>query len=79
MDNTISEETQESEPKKSKDVIESDDKLKSILDAKEKKRYENIGVEFAKGADKIFKEIEKAKILKEKMSTSSLNKIEEAE
>lgn len=79
VDNTISEETQESEPKKSKDVIESDDKLKSILDAKEKKRYENIGVEFAKGADKIFKEIEKAKILKEKMSTSSLNKIEEAE
>lgn len=59
---------EDAKPKKDKNVV-SKDKLKGYLDTVEKKRYENIGVEFAKGAEKIFSEIKKAQELKEKMST----------
>lgn len=75
--NIISEETKEEKPKKDKDVINNDNKLKPQLDSIEKKRYENIGAEFAKGAEKIFKEIEKAKELQNKMKTKDIKKIEE--
>jgi hypothetical protein len=55
----ISEETKDEPVKEDKNKVK-EDKLKSSLDSTEKKRYENIGVEFAKGAGKIFNELEKA-------------------
>jgi hypothetical protein len=47
------------EKKKEKDVIKQD-KIKPHLEAFEKKRYEAIGVEFAKGTEKVFNEIKKS-------------------
>ena len=79
VENTISEDTKEEEPKKQKEdknVLKKDDKLKAQLDSIEKKRYENIGVEFAKGAEKIFKELEKAREIQEKMRTKGIDNIE---
>lgn len=79
VENTISEDTKEEEPKKQKEdknVLKKDDKLKAQLDSIEKKRYENIGVEFAKGAEKIFKELEKAKEIQEKMRTKGIDNLE---
>ena len=55
----ISEETKDIPEEDDKNKVK-DDKLKSSLETSEKKRYENIGVEFAKGASKIFNELEKA-------------------
>ena len=55
----ISEETKDIPEEDDKNKVK-DDKLKSSLESSEKKRYENIGVEFAKGASKIFNELEKA-------------------
>ena len=79
VENTISEETKEksqSKQKEDKNVVKNDDKLKAQLDSIEKKRYENIGVEFAKGADKIFKELEKAKKMQEKMRIKNVENLE---
>lgn len=79
VENTISEDTKEKETKKQKEdknVLKKDDKLKAQLDSIEKKRYENIGVEFAKGAEKIFKELEKAKEIQEKMRTKGIDNLE---
>lgn len=64
-DNNSKEETE------NKDLVKQD-KLKPQLDTIEKKRYENIGVEFAKGAEKVFRELKKAEELKKKMSTKNL-------
>ena len=72
----ISEETKDEPVKEDKNKIK-EDKLKASLDSTEKKRYENIGVEFAKGAGKIFNELEKAQKLKERMQTSKFKKEEE--
>lgn len=72
----ISEETKDEPVKEDKNKVK-EDKLKSSLDSSEKKRYENIGVEFAKGASKIFNELEKAQRLKERMQTSKFKKEEE--
>ena len=43
-------------PERKKNVTENN-KLKETLESFEKKRYENIGVEFAKGAERVFKEL----------------------
>lgn len=59
------------EKTENKDLVKQD-KLKPHLETVEKKRYENIGVEFAKGAEKVFRELKKAEELKKKMSTKSL-------
>lgn len=64
-DNNSKEETE------NKDLVKQD-KLKPHLETVEKKRYENIGVEFAKGAEKVFRELKKAEELKKKMSTKNL-------
>lgn len=79
VENTISEDTKEEKskkPKEDKNVLKKDDKLKAQLDSIEKKRYENIGIEFAKGAEKIFKELEKAKEIQEKMRTKGIDNLE---
>lgn len=62
--------------KKEKDVIKQD-KIKPNLESFEKKRYEAIGVEFAKGTEKVFNEIKKSQELKQKMTISKVEKIEE--
>lgn len=72
----ISEETKDIPEEDDKNKVK-DDKLKSSLESSEKKRYENIGVEFAKGASKIFNELEKAQRLKERMQSSKFKKEEE--
>ena len=64
------------EKKKEKDVIKQD-KIKPQLEGFEKKRNEAIGVEFAKGTEKVFNEIKKSQELKQKMSISKVEKIEE--
>lgn len=61
----------EEEPKENKDLVKTE-KLKPILDSIEKKRYENIGIEFVKGADKVFNELKKAEELKKKMSSKKM-------
>lgn len=57
--------------KSNKDLVETE-KLKPNLESVEKKRYENIGIEFVKGASKVFDEIKKAEALKKKMSSKRL-------
>ena len=69
-ENVISDNNSEEETE-NKDLVKQD-KLKTHLDTVEKKRYENIGVEFAKGAEKVFRELKKAEELKKKMSTKNL-------
>lgn len=76
--NVISD-TIEEDKKDEKNLVD-ENKLKPILTTVEKKRYENIGVEFIKGAQKVFDEIKKSEELKKKMSSKridSLNKKEE--
>lgn len=65
-------------PERKKNVTENN-KLKETLESFEKKRYENIGVEFAKGAERVFKELQKAQELKKKMSTSKVENFERQE
>lgn len=74
--NVISE--SEPPPKDDKNVIQ-DTKLKPILTPIEKKRYENIGVEFIKGAQKVFDEIKKGDELKKKMSSKRIDEIKKKE
>lgn len=63
-------------PKENKDLVETET-LKPILNTIEKKRYENIGVEFAKGASKVFDELKKAEELKKKMSSKQVSMVKD--
>ena len=76
INNVIDESDQNKETHQDKKNVTDNNKLKETLESFEKKRYENIGVEFAKGAEKVFKELEKAQELKKKMSTSNVEKFE---
>lgn len=76
INNVIDESDQKKETHQDKKNVTENNKLKETLESFEKKRYENIGVEFAKGAEKVFKELEKAQELKKKMSTSNVEKFE---
>ena len=76
VNNVIDESDQKKETHQDKKNVTDNKKLKETLESFEKKRYENIGVEFAKGAEKVFKELEKAQELKKKMSTSNVEKFE---
>ena len=78
VDNVISEEI-DGEEAVDKDNVVRDDKLKPFLTSIEKKRYENIGVEFIKGSQKVFDEIKRAEELKKKMSTKKIDEIKEKE
>lgn len=74
IQNEEDKEEKKNDKKEDKDVLKSD-KLKPQLTSVEKKRYENIGLEFAKGTQKIFKEIRQAEELKQKMSTKKLDDV----
>lgn len=76
-ENVIDEEEEKEKPKKSKNKT-TKDKLKAQLNTVEKKRYENIGIEFAKGTETVFKEIKKAEELKQKMSTKKVEEIQQS-
>ena len=59
------------------DNVTSDkDKINPILKTDERKRYENIGVEFAIGAERVFNELKKAEELKEKMRIKKIENID---
>lgn len=75
--NVISEDGEETEGDE-KNVLK-DNKLKPHLTDVEKKRYENIGVEFIKGSQKVFDEIKKAEVLKGKMSTRTASALKKKE
>lgn len=80
VNNVIDESDQEKEapPERKKNVTQNK-KLKGTLESFEKKRYENIGVEFAKGAERVFKELQKAQELKKKMATSKVENFDKKE
>ena len=75
--NVISD-TIEEDKKDEKNLVD-ENKLKPILTTVEKKRYENIGVEFIKGAQKVFDEIKKSEELKKKMSSKIIDSLSKKE
>ena len=60
---------------KKQNVIDDKQKSKSNLTSNQKKRYQNIGAQFVKGAGKQFEKIKKSIQLKEKMKTSKQEQI----
>lgn len=79
--NVISDEIKENEKQEDEDDknVVKKEKVTQQLTSIEKKRYENIGIEFAKGAGVIFQELKKNEELKKKMSTKEVDKIVEEE
>ena len=75
--NVIQDEQEETATEETKKNTVKKDKLKANLESVEKKRYENIGIEFAKGSEKVFNEIRKSQELKKKMTSTKVQKLEQ--
>lgn len=68
-------ENTESQTDKKQNVIDDQKQPKSTLSSSQKKRYQNIGAQFVKGAGKQFEKIKKAVQTKQKMKTSKQEQI----